>query len=149
MVEAQVTGSLDSQVWSKDQSCRKIQILWKAGTHKYRMIMKDAAVSENLDRLMTLIISNPLYLIGCVAALVVLVIPLFIFIVFAITTITFTFAGFILVEGILLIIGTVILCCVLFCTISTVTVMLLCVVLVYFLINQSLTMLRNIRIHKT
>ncbi|KAL6255661.1 hypothetical protein P5V15_012908 [Pogonomyrmex californicus] len=92
---------------------------------------------------------NPFLQVATFIAIVSLLIPIFLFIVFAVITAVFAFVGFVMVQVTVLIIGASILSCVLFCIASTLIMVGLFILFFYYTLyytNHAFNRLINAKI---
>jgi len=111
----------------------------------FNQFLMDAKICEMTERMGKYLTSNPVLLAACIAAIAAVAVPLLLFILFAVVNVAFAFTSFIIIEVTVLTIGATLLCCMLFCIISTITVMGLCLVLTYYVAYYILSLLKSIK----
>lgn len=85
-------------------------VLWdrfRAGGQK---LMTDLHIYELMDEAAIYLAQHPILTVIVIAVAISCGIPVLMFVVFAVLTVLFTFAGFIVIEGTLLTVGSVLLC---------------------------------------
>ncbi|GLH03776.1 Protein of unknown function [Gryllus bimaculatus] len=75
-----------------------------------RKLMTDLHLYEMMDEAAIYLAQHPILTVVVIAVAISCGIPVLMFVVFAILTVLFTFAGFIVIEGTLLTVGSVLLC---------------------------------------
>ncbi|KAH0561432.1 uncharacterized protein LOC123265879 [Cotesia glomerata] len=111
----------------------------------FNKFMIDARVYEILDQILKYLMSHPILTAFCVLLVATFVIPIFLFISFALINVAFALTGFIVVEVAVLTVGATVLCSIFFCILTTIVGIGIMCALTWSVVYYFLTVLRNIR----
>ncbi|XP_011049201.1 PREDICTED: uncharacterized protein LOC105142961 isoform X1 [Acromyrmex echinatior] len=137
MTETQNDSIYDSIIMYYEEQAKKCQtFLQHSNVRKFILRFK-----EQLAR-------NPFLQVATFIALASLLAPIFLFIIFGIVSAIFVFIGFMIVQGTVLAIGASILSCILFFVISTITMVGLFILCVYYILHYT-NRVFNLLISKT
>ncbi|OXU20235.1 hypothetical protein TSAR_016948 [Trichomalopsis sarcophagae] len=93
MASSKMDSTRDNTVYYlKHQCIDKIQ-------QKCKKFFEDAKVFNKVDSMMKYLLSHPLLLAGFIIVVATLVIPIFLFTIFAIINVAIAFTSFIIIEG--------------------------------------------------
>ncbi|KYQ52493.1 hypothetical protein ALC60_08353, partial [Trachymyrmex zeteki] len=101
-------------------------------TKKCQMFLQHPSVRKFILKFKEQLIHNPFLQVATFIAIVSLLAPILLFIIFGIVSAVFVFIGFMMVQGTVLAIGASILSCVLFCIMSTITMVGLFILCVHY-----------------